>query len=141
MLETKIRAKIIGYFMLFPAIIILLGVIFATLFLSSFGFASGVSFIQIMPFFVLMLMGLFFAGLCVYIAIRYIKNNPFKQNQQLGTVFVFFSLIYFSYSLLVYILGNLFDNQGAFLKPVLAFLLLLILFPLGLGLKNGYKKA
>ncbi len=140
MWNKKISARLIGYLMFLPALLLLFGGVMAVLFLSAFGFGSGVSLLQMLPFLVLMFFVLSFSGFCVYLAVRYLKNKPFKPNHQLGTVLVLFSLVFFFFSLINYVLGNLFGNEGAFLRPIISFVLLLILLPLGLGFKNGYKK-
>ena len=141
MLEKKLSVKCIGIFILIPSILVGVSVLIATLILSSFGLASGVSVFQLIPFFTLMSFGLFLSGFCLYVSIRYLKGKPFKANSQLGTIFVLFSFFYLPYSLLVYLLNFFIDNGPSVIKPLFALLIFLILFPLGLGLKNGYKKA
>jgi hypothetical protein len=137
--SKPVSTKIIGYFTLLPAVLMLLGTVLALFLVPSFGFASGVNFVSLIPFFFLMLFSLILSSVCIYIAIRYFKNKPFKQEKTLGNLFVIFGLGYFVYSSLVCLLSNLTGNLGGFGQPLVAFLLMLILVPLGLGMKNGYK--
>ncbi len=139
MLNTQVKPKVIGYFMLLPAVLILFGTVLAFVLVPSFAFASGVSLLAIIPFLILAFFSLFLSAICIYIAFRYFNNKPFKENKTLGQLFVFFGLGYFGYSSLICLVSNLTDNAGGFGQPLIAFLIMLILLPLGLGLKNGYK--
>ncbi len=139
MLNNPVKPKVIGYLMLLPAILMLSGTIVALFFVPSFAFASGVSFLVLTPFLLLVFFSLFFSAVCIYIASRYFKNKPFKEDKTLGQLFVFFTLGYFGYSSLICLMSNLTGNVGGFGQPLIAFLIMLILLPLGLGLKNGYK--
>lgn len=134
MFQKGIKNKTIAFLLLIPAVIISLGTILLAYGLASFGFASGVSPFQLLPLFFVSFFFLSFSGTIIYISFRYFKNNPFKQNKGLGKFLVFGSLAYFIYQLIICILSNLTGNEGGFAGPIIAFLLLLILFPLGLSL-------
>ncbi len=139
MFNNPVKPKTIGYFALIPAFLMLLGSIFAIIFIPSFGFAAGVSFMQLVPFFLLMFFFCCFAGFGGYVAWRNFRNNPFKENKTAGVLLVNFSIVYFVYSALSCLISNLTGNIGGYVGPVAAFLSMLILVPVGLGLKNGYK--
>lgn len=139
MFNKPVNTKTVGVFMLVPACLILLGTAIAVVLIPAFGFASGISILTMLPFMMLIFASLISTGIIVYIAIRYLKNKPFKKNNSLGTLLVYFSIGYFFYTSLVCILSNLTGNEGGYLRPVIALLYLLLLLPLGLGLKNGYK--
>jgi hypothetical protein len=71
--------------------------------------------------------------------IRYIKNKGFKKNKTIGMILIVLALFYFLSSLTSYILSNLTDNPGGWVKLVFSFILMLIVIPLGLIIKNGVK--
>ena len=75
----------------------------------------------------------------IYIGIRYIKGNGFKENKSLGQVLVLLGIVYFLYTLITYIFSNLTDNPGGELRPILAFVWMVLTVPLGLVIKNGTK--
>ncbi len=139
MFDRRLNCKSIGYMLLCPGVLIFSGTIFALFLIPSFGIASGVSFISLIPFFFLMACALFLSGICFYISWRYFKNKPFKQDRTLGLLFLFFGLGYFGYSALICLISNLTGNMGGFGPLLIAFLLMLVLLPLGLVLKNGCK--
>ena len=139
MLNSPINHKLIGSFLLISTVFILIGAVVAAIILPSFGLASGVSFIQLIPFYLLMTFLFVFSGICLYIAIRYFKRKPFKENKPLGLIFVISGSGYFIISTMSCIISNLTGNTGGYARPVFALLILLIFVPLGLGLKNGYK--
>jgi len=107
--------------------------------LASFGFASGVSFLQLTPFLIIMFLSSLLAAFGIYVSVRYFKNEPFGENKTLGLLFIVFGIGYFVYQVLICFLSNITGNEGGYLKSIVALLLLFILIPLGLGLKNGYK--
>ncbi len=137
--KKPVKTKTIAWFILIPTSLLFLSLVVLVLFIPAFGFASGVSFVQMIPFFFLTFAFLIFATISIYVSMRYFKNKPFAENQTLGLLFVVFSIGYFLYNLLACILSNLTGNIGGYFPTILAFLLLFILLPLGLGLKNGYK--
>ncbi|MBK5240007.1 hypothetical protein [Clostridium sp.] len=139
MCNKPISPKLIGFFLLIPSVLIFIGVLLATFILPSFGFVSGVSFINMIPFLILMLFFFAFSSVCIYISILYFKNKPYKENKSLGLIFVVFGIGYFIYSSLSCLISNLTGNVGGYAGVVIAFLILLIIVPIGLGLKNGYK--
>ncbi len=139
MFNKPIKPRIIGCFVLLPAILIILGTIMAVLFVPAFAFASGVNFLAIIPFLILIFFSFLLSGICIYIAFRYFKNKPFGKNRTLGQLFVYLPLVYLLYSLLICLVSNLTGNFGGFGPTLMAILFTFILLPLGLGLKNGYK--
>lgn len=139
MFKKPINVKVIAWFVLIPSLLVFFGGLFLTYFLASFGFASGVSFLQLTPFLILMFLSSLLAAFGMYVSVRYFKNQPFKENKNLGLLFIIFGLGYFVYQVLICILSNLTGNEGGYLKSIVALLLLFVLIPLGLGLKNGYK--
>jgi hypothetical protein len=139
MINKKINTKVIGLCIFIPCVFIFLSIILSLFILTSFGLASGASFLVLLPFFILSILTLVVSLVGVYIAIRYLKNRPFKQNRSLGTLFMAFSFFYFFFSFFSCVISNLTGNFGGWLRPVFAFLILVILLPLGMGLRNGYK--
>lgn len=140
MFNKKIKVRTIAYFLLIPSFLLFLGAIAAILIVPAFAFGSDVSIGAMIPFFFVSSMVFLLSFLCMLISIRYFKNKPFKRNHSLGTVMVIFSSIYLVYTVIICILSNLTGNLGGFGAPLIALLLLLIFLPLGLGLKNGYKR-
>ena len=126
--------------MLISSSLILLLTIVATIFLPAFGLKSGVSILALVPFLLLSLIVFAVAGFGIYIGIRYLKGNTFKENKNLGTLLVLLGVIYFISTLLSYLFSNLTDNLGGELKPILAFIWLILTLPIGLALRNGCKK-
>jgi hypothetical protein len=139
MFNKPISPKLIGFFLLIPSVLIFIGAVVATFILPSFGFASGVSFINLIPFLILMLLFFIFSGVCIYIAIQYFKNKPYKENKSLGLFLFTLGVGCFVFSSLSCLINNLTGNVGGYAGPFISFLILLIIVPIGLGLKNGYK--
>ena len=140
MFNSKVKPKVIGYLMLIPAFLLLCLTLFGILVLPIFGISSGVSLFQMLPFVFVMIFSLSLILCCIYLSFRYFKEKPFKKNKSLGVVLIGSSVFYLMYSIFGYLASNFFlDNEGGFLKPIIALLYFLIFFPLGLGFKNGYK--
>ncbi len=134
------KPKVIGYLMLIPAFFLLCLIILSAIVIPIFGFGSGVSFIQMVPFLFLTFFSFSLMLLCIYLSFRYLKGKPFKKNKSLGIILMASAAFYFVYTSFGFLVSNLFlDNEGGFLKPTIALLYFLIFFPLGLGFKNGYK--
>jgi hypothetical protein len=139
MIDKKIGVKTVGICILIPCFLALIGVLIAFFFLTSFGFASGVSFSMMLPFLLLSILTIIVCSIGIYVSIRYLRNRPFKRNKSLGSLFMIFSVVYFVLSLFSFIASNLTGNTGGWLRPIFAFLILVILLPLGMGIRNGYK--
>ena len=140
MFNKPVNAKSIGYLLLLLGVFVLLTTALSLIFIPAFGLASGGSIFLVIPFIFFMLFIFSLSGICIYIALRYLKGKPFKENESLGKALVIFSTIYLAYTSLICLISNLTGNYGGFAQPIFAFLLFLILFPIGLGLRNGYKK-
>ncbi len=139
MLDKPICSKKIGFMLVLPTIILLLGSLLSAVLGVSFGLGSGVPIYSLLPFIFLMFLFLCLSFFCMYLSSRYIKNKPLKQDKTLGLLFIVFGFGYFMYALFICIISNITGNIGGYAQPAIAFLLMLILVPLGLGLKNGYK--
>lgn len=140
MFNKPVNAKSIGYFLLSISALFLIATILALIFIPAFGLASGGTIFLVIPFIFFMFFIFSLSVICIYIALRYLKGKPFKKNESLGKALVIFSTIYLVYTSLICLISNLTGNYGGFSHPIFAFLLFLILFPIGLGLRNGYKK-
>ena len=138
-LNIQLRSKTVGILILVLSILVLISTIVISIILLSFGLASGIHPLALIPFVLLVIFLVLTSSLFIYIGIRYIKDQGFKKNENLGKVLIIFSLVYLSYTLVTYMLSNLTDNSGGQLQPIIAFIFSLITIPFGLVLKNGTK--
>lgn len=138
-LNRKVSSKNIGYLILiFSLITTCAAITFGTV-LFLFGLKSGVGLLALIPFSFLLLLVLSLSSFGIYSGIRYIKKKGYKQNRQLGLALIVFGVVYLAIELISYIFSNITGNYGGELKPVFASLLVCIIVPLGLALKNGCK--
>lgn len=139
MLNKPIKTKTVAYLVLLPAVLLLIITIASFSILTPMSLEKGIDFVQLIPLLFLSTTTILLSLICIYISIRYFKNKPLKKNEFAGKLFIYFSIGYFLYTSLICLISNLTGNFGGFGPPFIALLLLLILLPLGLGLKNGYQ--
>ncbi|MBN1373783.1 hypothetical protein JW962_00405 [Candidatus Dojkabacteria bacterium] len=138
-LEHKFKSKTIGLSMIgFSVIVIIIATVFG-IFWGLFGLGSGIDVVSLIPLILLVLLLVLLGGIGVYVGIRYFKKKGFKQNETLGSLMIFGSLIYFLYKLVTVILSNLTGNEGGWLQPVFALILVFWVVPLGYAIRNGTK--
>lgn len=93
--------------------------------------------LSLIPFIITTAFVLLISSVGIYIGIRYIKNNGFKKNRSLGIALIVVGSFYFISSLASYLLSNLTGNTGGWLKPIAAFLFMIVTVPLGILIKEG----
>ena len=124
-------------FVFIPSLLVFLFILFSFVFLFLFGVGSSMNILGLVPLIILSILFLSITILGMYIGIRYIKYNGFKKNNSLGICLIYLGMGYFIYNLVIYILNNVTGNLGGEVRVVLSLLFLIILLPLGMGIRNG----
>ena len=138
MLNKKLDSRLIGILVFIPSILLFLLILFSFVFLFLFGIGSSMNILGLIPLILLSILFLSITIFGMYIGIRYIKYNGFKNNS-LGTCLIYLGMGYFLYNTVIYILNNVTGNYGGEIRVLFGLLFIIILLPLGLGIRNGVK--
>jgi hypothetical protein len=137
LLNTKPISRNLGLYIISTSLFSLfLSIAFSYILL---GFISGseLSFISLIPAMIIMLTAIIFTITGVVIGYRFYKGKSIKKNTQNGKLILIFSTAYFLYSLFSFFMSNISGNVGGWLRPVIGLLILIIVFPIGIAVKNG----
>lgn len=137
LLNISLNSRTIGILIMIPTSILLLWTIAFSILMTAWGFGSGVSLSEMLPFIALSLLKLSLLIFAIYAGIRYLKNKPFKRNKLLGLLLILLGMIYFIYDLSTVLHDNITGlNPGGELRPIEAFVWGLVSMLLGLGFRN-----
>jgi len=131
--------KTIGFLVFIPSALILAATVAATVIVPAFGLASGIHPLALVPFLLIALLSGILSGIGVSTGVRYLRGNPPGGNRGLGLFFVAIGTGYLGYSGLTCLVSNLAGNPGGYGGLLFSALMAIIVVPIGLGLKNGYR--
>lgn len=136
-LHTKPIATKLGIYVISISLVsLLLSLIFSYILLG-FITSSELSLISLIPAIIIIITGLTFTITGTLIGYRFYKGEGIKQDIKKGKLVLIVSTAYFLYSLFSFFMANISGNVGGWLRPVIGFLIFIIVFPIGIAIKNG----
>ena len=130
-MKLNLSSKKFGLFLLIPSILIFLGAsLFLVLMILSINVYINWYSLSMLIAVIVFILSLF----PIYISVRYLKNNPFKKNKELGYVFLIIGVFYFFNKVFTYIFNEITKlNPGAWGQLVLGFIIGFCFVLIGIG--------
>jgi hypothetical protein len=136
-LNKQLKSKTVGIVMISASLLLLLVIGAIAVVLFSFGYATGIGLVALVPLTLISIVLLVIAGLGAFIGRKYLRNEGYKKNENLGNIVIAVGLVYLALSLISYLFSQLTGNYGGELRPILAFIWAMVTTPFGLVLRNG----